>query len=58
LLNYRHFWGSAVVTPRTRVVPVDAVRDALSPDTPTFDRAARAAQVQARRDHLAWRFRT
>jgi hypothetical protein len=58
LLNYRHFWGSAVTSPRARLVPLDAVRDAPRPGTPVFDRAARAAQVRARRDHLAWRFRT
>lgn len=58
LLNYRHFWGSAVTSPRTRVVPFDSVRDALAPGTPAVDSAARATQVQARRDHLAWRFRT
>ena len=58
LLNYRHFWGSALPTLETRVVPVDDVRAALPRDTPVVDAKARAAQVVARRRHLAWRFRT
>lgn len=58
LLNFRHFWGSALPTPETRVVPVADVRAALPPDTPAVDAAARKREVSARRDHLAWRFRT
>jgi hypothetical protein len=58
LLNFRHFWGSALPTPKTRVVPFADVHAALPPDTPTVDAATREQQIRARRDHLAWRFRT
>lgn len=58
LLNFRYFWGTHLPTLETEVVPLAVVRDVLPPGTPTFDPAARAAEVQARRDHLAWRFRT
>jgi hypothetical protein len=58
LLNYRHFWGSPLPTPQARVVALDAVRDSLPSETPTIDAAAREREVQLRRDHLAWRFRT
>jgi hypothetical protein len=58
LLTYRHFWGSPISPPQTRVVPLAEVRDALPAGTPTVDAAARAAELRARREHLAWRFRT
>ena len=58
LLNYRHFWGSPLPTPQTRVVHCDQIADALPDGTRQIDADARAQQVQARRDHLAWRFRT
>jgi hypothetical protein len=58
LLNFRHFWGSALPTPETRLVPSADVRKALPPDTPTIDAATREHEIGARRDHLAWRFRT
>ena len=58
LLNYRHFWGSPIAPPETRVVPLDAIREVLPHDTSTVDRSAREQELQARRDHLAWRFRT
>jgi hypothetical protein len=34
------------------------VREALPPETTLVDHAGRAAQMAARRRHLAWRFRT
>ena len=58
LLNYRHFWGSPLPTPQTRVVPFDDLRSALPAGTPQVDGSARDRQIRARRDHLAWRFRT
>ena len=58
LLNYRHFWGAPLPSPRTRVVPVADVRDVLPPDTPTISTQQREAQILSRRRHLAWRFRT
>jgi hypothetical protein len=58
LLNYRHFWGSALPTLQTKVVPFGDVRAALPRDTPVIDAPTRERQIRARRDHLAWRFRT
>jgi len=58
LLNYRHFWGSPLPTPEARVVPFDDLSAALPPDTPDVDPSAREREVQLRRDHLMWRFRT
>jgi hypothetical protein len=58
LLNYRHFWGSALPTLRTVVVPFDDVRAALPADTTLVDTDARQRELAARREHLAWRFRT
>jgi hypothetical protein len=58
LLNYRHFWGSALPALRTSVVPFDDVRAALPPDTKQVDADARGRELAARREHLSWRFRT
>jgi Protein of unknown function (DUF1214) len=58
LLNFRYFWGTTLPTLATEVVPLDRVRDTLPPGTPVVDASARTAEVGARRDHLAWRFRT
>jgi hypothetical protein len=58
LVNFRYFWGSTLPKLEADVVPFDDVRRALPPDTPSVDPDARAATVRARRDHLAWRFRT
>lgn len=58
LLNYRHFWGSPLPTPRTNVVAFDDLPSTMPAGTATVDRAARERQVAARRRHLAWRFRT
>jgi hypothetical protein len=58
LLNYRHFWGSALPALRTSVVPFDDVRAALPPDTRQVDADARGRELAARREHLSWRFRT
>ncbi len=58
LLNFRYFWGAALPQIETRVVRCDEVRSALPPETPRIDDAARHAEAEARRAHLAWRFRT
>ena len=58
LLNYRHFWGAPLPSPRTRIVPIADVRDVLPPDTAIVTPGHREAQVRARRRHLAWRYRT
>jgi hypothetical protein len=58
LLNYRHFWGSQLPTPRTQLVPVEGIRSALPSGTRMVDASEREAELELRRDHLAWRFRT
>ncbi len=59
LLTYRAFWTTGdVPTPTTRVVPVGEAVAALPDGTGLLDPAGRAAQMTARRRHLAWRFRT
>ena len=58
LVNFRYFWGTSLPTLETEVVPVTSVRDALPDDTPVVDASERADEVAARRQHLAWRFRT
>ena len=58
LVNLRHFWGDVLPTPVPTVVKAADVRDALPAGTPTVTPEERAATVQSRRDHLAWRFRT
>ena len=60
LTTLRWFWphDDVVPQPTTRVVKFDEIPDALPADTPIFDAEARAAQLRARRQHLAWRFRS
>ena len=58
LVNFRYFWGTKLPKLEAEVVPVDDVRGVLPADTPLVDAAARSDELQARRDHLAWRFRT
>ena len=57
-MNFRYFWGTTLPTLETEVVPFATVRDALPDDTPAVDASERADEVAARRQHLAWRFRT
>jgi hypothetical protein len=62
LLTLRWFWPSSssaeTLTPSARVVPVDQVPAALPRSTPRITPADRAATLESRRTHLAWRFRT
>ena len=59
LLTFRWFWPRAGdPTPTTRVVPIADVRTQVPAETAEIDRAARAAAMRRRREHLAWRFRT
>ncbi len=58
LLTYRWFWSEADPETSARVVPLARVRDELPPATPVVDAATRRADIEARRAHLAWRFRT
>ena len=58
LLTYRWFWPESDPTPTTRVLPLTQLASSLPADTPEVDTAAREAELRARREHLAWRFRT
>jgi hypothetical protein len=58
LVTLRSFWVSTEPpTPRTRVVKLADVREALLADTRTVTPEQRAAELAARRAHIAWRFR-
>jgi hypothetical protein len=59
LLTLRWFWPNGdPPSPSTRVVKLADVRAALPDDTPSVDAAGRRREIQRRRDHVAWRFRT
>jgi hypothetical protein len=59
LLTLRWFWpNGAAPSPSTQLVKLADVRAALPGDTPTVDAAERHREIQRRRDHVAWRFRS
>jgi hypothetical protein len=58
LLTFRWFWPNADPSPTTEVLRRDALAARLPADTPKVAPDARRAQVAARKEHLAWRFRT
>lgn len=58
LLTFRWFWAKSDPSPTTRVVKLAEVASLLPPDTPRIDSAARMREIQARKQHLIWRFRT
>ena len=58
LVNFRYFWGSRLPTLEAEVVPVDDIRSVLPDDARQVDAVQRSDELRARRDHLAWRFRT
>jgi len=58
LLTYRWFWPNADPSPTTTVVSLADLAAGLPADTPRGDSDARRAEVRARKEHLAWRFRT
>lgn len=58
LLTYRWFWPKSDPTYSTRVVKLDAIRQSLPEDTPLLSLSERQADLRARKQHLAWRFRT
>jgi hypothetical protein len=59
LLTLRWFWPLGdPPSPIARVVKLADVRDALPADEPVVTAEQRRAELAARRDHLAWRFRT
>jgi Protein of unknown function (DUF1214) len=59
LLTLRWFWPEGdAPTPVSRVVKFADVRAALPDDEPVVTTDERRAELRARRDHVAWRFRT
>ncbi len=58
LLTFRWFWPQADPSPTTRVVPFRELARALPAGTPRIDAEARRREIRARKEHLAWRFRT
>lgn len=58
LLTLRWFWPNADPSPETRVLKLEHVIAALPADTPKVDAAERRRDIRARKEHLAWRFRT
>jgi hypothetical protein len=58
LLTYRWFWPESDPSPTTRVVRTADVLESLPADTSTVNEASRRREIQARKTHLAWRFRT
>lgn len=58
LLTYRWFWPESDPTPSTQVVSLAKLRGALPPDTRTVSPTERREDIRARKEHLAWRFRT
>jgi hypothetical protein len=58
LLTYRWFWPESDPSPTVRLLPLAELRSVLPADTPNVDAAARRAEIQERKAHLAWRFRT
>lgn len=59
LLTLRYFWPTGdPPSPKAQVVKLADVRAALPDDEPVVTLEDRHAELRARRDHLAWRFRT
>ncbi len=58
LLTFRWFWPRSDPSPTTRVVPLASVASLLPEETPRVDAERRRAEVRARKEHLAWRFRS
>ena len=59
LLTLRWFWPLGdPPSPTARVVKLADVRAALPDDEPVVTPEQRRAEIKARRDHVAWRFRT
>lgn len=57
MVSYRWVWSEDAPRPRTRVIPLDALADALPDDATRIDGDARRAQIRERRLGLARRFR-
>jgi hypothetical protein len=58
LLTFRWFWPRSDPSPTTRVMKRAEVAAWMPPDSPWVDAAARRREIQTRKQHLAWRFRT
>ena len=58
LLTFRWFWPRSDPAPSTRVVKRGELAGWMPPGSPRVDAAARRAEIRARKQHLAWRFRT
>jgi hypothetical protein len=56
--TFRWFWANGDPTYSSRVVGFDELRAALPAHTARVTAPERAAELHARRQHLAWRFRT
>ncbi len=58
LLTFRWFWPEGDPSPHTRVVALRDVASLSPADTPRVDAETRGREIRARKEHLAWRFRT
>lgn len=60
LCTLRWFWPTSDATPepKTRLLKLDEVEDVLDDEISWVDPEGRAIEVEGRRDHLRWRFRT
>ena len=58
LVTYRWFWSPTAPHPTSTVVTLNRLRDVMPPETPYISPADRAAEIEQRRRHVAWRFRT
>jgi hypothetical protein len=56
--TFRWFWANGDPTYSSRAVVVDGLDAVLPADTARVAPEERAAELHARRQHLAWRFRT
>ena len=55
LLQYRWIWSRTNPQPKSRIVPLAAIREHLPRDTPAFSESERLADVRSRRRHRAVR---
>jgi hypothetical protein len=58
LLTFRFFWPKSDPSPTTRVVKTAELASALPEGTPHVSPERRRAEIRARMEHLAWRFRS
>ncbi len=58
LLTFRWFWPNGDPAMSSRVVKASEVRSLMPEASPVIDAEARREEIRARKQHLAWRFRT